>query len=231
MRGKLTNILWGLIFIIIGLGVAGNAFDLWDFTVFFDGWWTFIIIVPCLVAMIQNGFRVGSIIGFTIGVLLFLSYQPGLRFDVTALIVPAILIIIGLRIMFQSMFHRRPESLQNNIHVEGKSTVHGSGAEHMAFFSGNRVRVQDEFYGTSLNAVFGGLVLDLREAIIKNDVEIQATAMFGGIDIYVPNGVLVKVSSVPIFGGVSNKTNRSYEPGLPTIYLNATCMFGGIDIK
>ena len=89
----------------------------------------------------------------------------------------------------------------------------------------------DNFTGTNVNAVFGGLVLDLRDAKILNDVEVNATAIFGGIDIYLPSGINVKTNNVPIFGGVSNKSNPNGVPGAPTIYLNATCMFGGIDIK
>jgi len=82
-----------------------------------------------------------------------------------------------------------------------------------------------------VNSIFGGIVLDLREAVIINDVEITATALFAGIDIFVPKGVRVKINNVPIFGGVSNKAEQYEEIGAPTIYLNSTCMFGGIDIK
>lgn len=232
MRNKTTNILWGLLFIFIGVGIAGNAFDLWDFTMFFDGWWTFLIIVPCLISMLQNGVRTGSTIGLCIGIIFFLSYQPNIDFDVRALIVPVILIIIGFRIMFQSIFRKSPRIHNPEIHVEGKAFQKGNNAEHMAFFSSNRVHIADEnFMGTSLNALFGGLVLDLRDLNLKHDIEINASAVFGGIDIYVPREVQVKVSSVPIFGGVSNKANQNVAPGAPVIYLNATCMFGGIDIK
>ena len=70
---------------------------------------------------------------------------------------------------------------------------------------------------------------DLRKAIIENDCAIQVTAVFGGIDIMVPDNVNVKVNSNSIFGGVSNKT--SANPNAPTLYINATCMFGGADIK
>ncbi len=82
-----------------------------------------------------------------------------------------------------------------------------------------------------MNAIFGGVELDLREAIIEEDIVINATVAFGGIDISVPGNVNVKVSNIPIFGGVSNKAGRTYNESLPTIYVNSTCMFGGIDIK
>lgn len=235
MRNKLSNALWGLFFIVVGLGVAGNVLNIWDFELFFEGWWTFFIIIPCFISMIQSGFGVGSTMGFVIGVLWFASYHVDLNFSLWNLIVPAVLIFIGVRIMFQGAFRKHPKFFGQNMNSnEGSTGQTFSGAskqEYSAIFSSNRIHVTDIFNGTNVNAVFGGLVLDLRDAKIMNDVEVNATAIFGGIDIYLPRGVNVKTNNVPIFGGVSNKSNQFAEPNAPTIYLNATCMFGGIDIK
>ena len=54
---------------------------------------------------------------------------------------------------------------------------------------------------------------------------------FGGIDIFVPDYVNVKINSNSIFGGVSEKNHRPTVQGAVTIYINATCMFGGVEIK
>ena len=69
MRSRLSNILWGLFFILIGIGFAGNAFNLWDFNLFFPGWWTLFIIIPCGISILQDGFHSGSCIGLAIGVI------------------------------------------------------------------------------------------------------------------------------------------------------------------
>jgi predicted membrane protein len=236
MRNKISNVLWGIFFIVIGIGFAGNVIFNWDFNLFFDGWWTLFIIVPCFISMVKNGFGTGSTVGFIIGVLLLVSYYVELDFDMWKLIVPAILIVIGLRIMLQNSFHKNPHFNEQDIHVnesgtQGQTYTGGARADYNAIFSGNRVRITDTFTGASLNAVFGGLELDLRDARIPGNVEISAQAIFGGIDIYVPAGVNVKVNNVPVFGGVSNKSGNYNDPAAPTIYLNSTCMFGGIDIK
>ena len=89
----------------------------------------------------------------------------------------------------------------------------------------------EKFTGTSVTAVFGGVELDLRNAIIEEDVVINASAIFGGIDIYVPTNVKVKTKSMPIFGGVNNKANISPDEKKHTIYINGTAIFGGIEIK
>ena len=75
-------------------------------------------------------------------------------------------------------------------------------------------------------------MLDLKyfSAIIENDVVINAKSVFGGIDILVPENVKVKIKSSSIFGGVDEKRKSDTTDG-HTIYVNATCIFGGVDIK
>ncbi|NLO08691.1 MAG: cell wall-active antibiotics response protein [Clostridiales bacterium] len=228
MRNKLSNMIWGLIFIVIGVGIAGNVLLGWNFRIFFDGWWTLFIIIPCLISIIRSGITVGASSGLIIGVMLLVSHYININIDWWKLIIPVILIIIGLNIMFQGLF-RKPLKVNHAGHVEGQNNTRAK--EYSAIFASNKISVNDRFTGTILNAIFGGITLDLRDAIIDSDVEIAATAVFGGMDIYVPRGVTVKVNNIPIFGGVSDKTVRTTDPSAYTIYLNSTTMFGGIDIK
>lgn len=227
MKNKTSNILWGLVFIVIGLGFAGNTFNLWNFELFFDGWWTLFIIIPCVISLAQNGFNTGPIIGLSIGVILLLSAQGILPEGVLwKLMIPVILILIGINLIFKdSLFHRKVNTRVNFNHSS-------NGPDYSAIFSSQKIVCAHEpFTGASINAIFGGVDLNLRDAIINEDVVMDCTTIFGGADIHVPSNINVKVSSVPIFGGVSNKTNRALDPNAPTLFINATCMFGGIDIK
>ena len=88
-----------------------------------------------------------------------------------------------------------------------------------------------EFKGKNLNAVFGGLKLDLRGAKIKEDVVINASAIFGGIEIWVPDNVAVVTKSNSFFGGVSNKSKNTPKDGAPTVYVNGMALFGGIEVR
>lgn len=224
MRYKVSNILWGIFWIIVGVVIAGSALNFWDFNILFDGWWTLFIIIPCGISIVSNGLGSGSIIGLIIGILLLLAAQDVIEYGLLQkLVVPIILILIGCNMLFKNIFN---SSRRIKIDIPYPGT--GSFA---ATFSSQKIRVPNEkFYGTELNSIFGGLVLDLRDAIVDEDIVINATAIFGGIDIYVPDYVKVKVSSTSIFGGVSNKKHRGEMNG-PMVYINATCMFGGVDIK
>ena len=72
---------------------------------------------------------------------------------------------------------------------------------------------------------------DLRNIKIKNDIVINSTAIFGGIDIIVPDDIKVVIKSTSIFGGSENKKVNKKEDSKYTIYVNCNCIFGGVEIK
>lgn len=226
MRNKLSNAIWGILFIVLGIGFAGNAIFSWNFNIFFNGWWTLLIIVPCSISLVKNGFKTSSFIGLLIGIMLLLSEQQYIDGDLFGkLIVPFIFVGIGISMVVKNFFGR-----DHGLNV--KIDYQGGTNDHSAIFAGANYNFAGEkFMGTTVNAVFGGVEMDLRNAIIDEDVMIHATAVFGGIEIWVPSNVRVKVSNVPIFGGVDNKANHSLDKDAPVLYINSTCMFGGINIK
>ena len=100
-----------------------------------------------------------------------------------------------------------------------------------ATFSGTNVSVDGQvFEGVELVAAFGGVKCDLRNAIIQQDCAIKVSAVFGGIDVWLPDGVNVETNVTCFFGGVDNKSVRKVDDA-PTIYVSGTCLFGGVDFK
>lgn len=87
------------------------------------------------------------------------------------------------------------------------------------------------FEGCEANSIFGSVIIDLRDAIITEDTVINCYCVFAGIDIYVPANVNIRISGTPIFGGITNKTGDYENINAPTIFINATTMFGGVTIK
>ena len=101
-----------------------------------------------------------------------------------------------------------------------------------AAFSGQDIRFDNEiFKGAELTAVFGGIKLDLRNAVFESDTVINACCIFGGADILLPDNVNIKVNSNSLFGGIDNKKHQNSNDNQYTVYLNGTCIFGGIDVK
>lgn len=222
---KTGNILWGIVFIVLGLIFGLNAVGVTDIDVFFDGWWTLFIIIPSLIGIIKNARNVGGYIWLAIGIVLLLSAQGILNISrVGNLIFPAILVAIGLSIIFKDVAAEKVSEKIKELNKDNKE-------EYYATFSGQKLNyVGNEFKGVNVNAIFGGVDIDLRNAIIEQDQVINATAVFGGVNILAPNNVNVQVKSNSLFGGVSNKTIPNKE-NVPTIYVKAFCLFGGVDIK
>ena len=225
---KISKILWGVAFIVAGVIFALNAFGVTDIELFFDGWWTLFIIIPCLIGLFSDREKIGNIIGLAVGVFLLLCCQNVLDFDMLwKIAAPAIIVIIGVKLIFGAVFGDKAAKMLESSKQSGENIKTGC-----ATFSGQTLNFDAErFSGAELTAVFGGVKCDLRNAIIEKDCAINATAIFGGIDIYVPDYVNVKINSNSIFGGVSEKNHRPQNPNAVTVYINATCMFGGVDIK
>ena len=222
---KFRNIIWGLVLIILGLIFGGNALGITDINIFFDGWWTLFIIVPSFVGLFNENEKTGNVIGLIIGTSLLLACQDIIDFDLIGkLWLPIILVCIGASIIFKDTIGGKVNEQIKKLN-ENKANQN----EYCATFSGQDLKFDGEqFTGADLTAVFGGIECDLRKAIIESDVVINTSSIFGGIDIFVPENVKVKVKSSSIFGGVSDKKKNSNNTEAHTIYINATCLFGGV---
>lgn len=224
---KKNNIIWGLLLILVGVIVLVNALGIASIDIFFRGWWTLFIIVPCFINIFKDEDKSGSIIGFLIGVLLLLAVRDIIDFSlIWKLIVPIILIVCGISLLFKD---RISESIKKEVKKLNKNTT---DKVYTATFSGQNLNFDDELTNFELNATFGGVKCNIRNSIIKNDIVINTSSIFGGITLYVPKDVNVKVISNSIFGGVSGNYNRNKDNKKnKTIYINATCLFGGVEIK
>lgn len=225
---KVSDIMWGLILIIIGVILGGNALDIFNINLFFDGWWTLFIIVPTFIGLVTEKDKTGNIIGLIIGLFLLLACRGLFDFKlIWKLIFPLIFVIIGLSLIFKNNINKEVSEKIKKLN-ENLSSNDG----YTATFSGQNLNFDgEEFKGSNLNAIFGGIKLDLRKAIINEDIVINASSIFGGIDIYIPDNCKVKIKSNSIFGGVSNNKKCNVDDNSYTIYINASCMFGGVEIK
>ncbi|MBR6505875.1 hypothetical protein IKT18_03535 [Candidatus Saccharibacteria bacterium] len=226
---SIKGVMWGLVLVALGIIMGGNALGWFNIDLFFDGWWTLFIIIPCAIGIItEKGERIGNLAGLIIGVLLLLACQGVIAFEMLwQIVLPVAIILIGVAMICKNLFNHK---FDEQIEKLNKKIL--NDGEIGAVFSGQNINLSnEEFKGKTVKAIFGGLQLDLRNAKIKEDVVINATATFGGIDIFLPDDVVVKVKSNSVFGGVSNKKDNKAKEKAPTVYVNGTAVFGGIEIK
>lgn len=60
------NVLWGIVLIVIGLILGGNALGITNINIFFEGWWTLFIIIPCFIGLFKDNEKTASLIGLAI---------------------------------------------------------------------------------------------------------------------------------------------------------------------
>ncbi len=210
------NLFWGILLIVVGILFLGRNMDWWDFSIFFDGWWTLFLIVPSVISLVRREGIGTSFLILALGVLMLLACQDVIEWStIWKIFVPLIIIVIGLSIIFA------------NRKVKGKE-IKANAKEYVAIFSGvDEVinKIESDFKITS---IFGGVELDMRDVKLDSDLVIDCFTLFGGIDIKLPKDVKVEVNGLPIFGGVENKY-RNHDAKV-TVYINHTTIFGGVDL-
>lgn len=134
---------------------------------------------------------------------------------------PLLLVFFGSYLVWQGLSVRaRPPAL------EGGSTV-SALAILGAVSRGSNVR---NFRGADLTAIMGGCELDLRQASLDEDAVIDVFALWGGIEVRVPEDWTIDSQIVPLLGGVEEKTRRPPAGG-PRVTLRGFAIMSGVEIK
>ena len=110
---------------------------------------------------------------------------------------------------------------------------HGSKGEAAVFGGVDRhISVQD-FHEAQCTAIFGGCKIDLRDAQIQGrEAVLETYAIFGGVEIRVPDDWEAVNRNVTIFGGVSDHRRHSPRgPDTKTLILEGATVFGGTEVK
>lgn len=300
MKNSLEKIIWGVILVVFGAALAGRVLGLFDFNLFFPGWWTLFIIIPSAVSLISGNSVSSSIGGIAIGFMLLLTQTGALNWQQFGkLLVAVLLVTLGFSFLFpdsknkyrkennkekeytNSKYQDREyknnenslresgdkefeeyrkdnfsteneQSVQNEYIDAGYKDANPNGAansfnqdternternsfrQYTGFFSVQKEQFVDEVFGGAvINAILGGVELDLRNAVFLNDTIIDITCIMGGVDIFVPSNMKVVVNCTPIMGGVdcyvknlNNQAQNQY-----TLFIKGTCLMGGVEIK
>lgn len=242
----------GLLFLIVGVLYACSALDIIQFSIFFPGFWTLFLIVPCFYGLFKKGEdKTGYIIGLVVGICFLINAQNfSFHIDFGPMILALLCLVIGIKLIFPGKkkskhvhveFHSGSDGNngsdgQAETYFESKTTDSSSGGyvNVTAVLSGREIRMDNEvFTGADITAVLGGADLDLRNAIINEDVFINVTTVMGGVEIYLPANVKVVTDNcAAVLGGVD--VSRAYAnipaADAPKVIISGSCVMGGVDI-
>ncbi len=227
VRENSGRIFWGLMLIVIGGLFLLDTLHKADAGHILHVYWPIILIVIGLWILFSSGLRntLSPLILVSVGVIFLLINLDIFQHNVWDYAWPLIIVVVGLWLIIRPGFRRS----------QGKfPEIKGDDLDAVNIFSGlKRTITSQKFRGGRATVIFGGMELDLTQAGLEGgQATIDLTAIFGGLDVWVPKEWKVVVDATPILGGVEDK-HRSVPDSETkgTLYIKGTAIFGGIDIK
>jgi hypothetical protein len=80
-------------------------------------------------------------------------------------------------------------------------------------------------------AVMGSCQVDLTGVDLEPDTELVAIAVFGGIEVLVPDGVAVDLGGFAFLGGRDDRTSSHSPPGAPIVRVDCRAFMGGVTVR
>jgi predicted membrane protein len=146
---------------------------------------------------------------------------------------PVLIIIIGLTMIFGKK-NKKWDNFDWKDHYDKNAFTSEEYLDSVSIFGGVKKNiVSKDFKGGSVVCVMGGAEINLSQAEINGQVELEMVNIMGGTKLIVPANWEIKTEVVAVFGSIEDK--RVQQSIIPTgenvLVLRGTCIFGGIDIK
>ena len=218
---SLTRTIIGLLIVAVGASFLLTNLNILPFDVGIAQWWPLFIVaggVIMVLSDVRNYLWALLVIG--LGVLFQLKQFGIVDVNPWQLFWPAIIIVLGVSVMTSR------GSSRGKIAASDREDV-------MAILSGSEVRVESkDFKGSRVTSICGGAMIDLRKAVIKKEATIDVFAFWGGIEIIVPEHVMVKNNTSAIMGGVEQQAGGdAVKEGSPILYITGDVVMSGVEVK
>lgn len=208
----------GIFFTLLGVVLTLDNLDLVNGDRILP-YWPVVLIAIGILKFQNRRTRTLGLFGVGIGALLIVFNTDLLPFSIFDFW-PIALIFAGLGIVARAFGVRTPTLTGD----PAASTIWG-------VFGVRKEKITARNYaGGRIIAFMGGCELDLTQADMENGpAELEIVAIWGGVEIKVPEGWEVIGNTVPIMGGADIKTKA--VPGGRRLIVNGLAIMAGIDIK
>ena len=215
-----SRVLWGSAIIVVGaLLLLGNlginvAHDI------LSKWWPLFVVGAGLFIFIQNPRSyLWALLVTGVGVVLQLNQLNIVDINPWEFVWPAALILLGLSLVFHKSYASRNTSTKE---LDDLSAIL-AGSEQK--------NTSDDYKGSKVTAIMGGVKIDLRKATIKEEAVIDVFGFWGGVEIVVPRNVVVKKQIAAVLGGVEDKTDQDVTKDAPVLRITGDVIMSGVEIK
>jgi predicted membrane protein len=214
----------GLAFLLDNLGIV-RIYDIWRY-------WPVVLVAYGISRVLESRSPASYVWGglcALVGALLLLTelHVLPVSFDFFELFWPLLLIGFGASMLLRSMERRK--------YLDGAPASTSPDLGLWVIFSGSKRRIDAaDFRGGEIVAIFGGVNLDLRHAAISGErAVIDVNALFGGVDIRIPDTWLVVMKGMGVFGAFEDKTAPpKADPSVktPQLVITGAAVFGGVKV-
>ncbi len=222
------QIVLGLLIIFLGVILTLDRMDV-IYAGDFLRWWPVLLVVYGISKLTtEKGDGIGAYLFIGVGGILLLG-----KLDIIDVrfrdLWPLFLIFIGGILVWRTVKRRNDVSVLGGERIsDSNDTISG-----LALLGGvERTNSSQNFLGGELTAIMGGCEVDLRQASIKNgEAVIDVFAVWGGIDIKVPEDWAVSINGTPILGGIEDKTRPPKGGSTKNLVIRGTAIMGGVEVK
>lgn len=191
--------------------------------------WQMLLIAIGVISLFGRDSYVPGIILILVGGIFIIPKLGYLPFNIHSLFWPAILIALGLIVLFKGFKH---PTLRRN---RESMIVEDGYINEETIFGGTKQKITHQsFKGGKISCIFGGAEIDLTNAALApGEHVLEVSAIFGGTTVIVPADWKIVVRNSSIMGGFEDKRRMIKESPDPSrvLIIKAEAIFGGGEIK
>jgi predicted membrane protein len=214
----------GVIVLLLGVILTLGNFDIINSASVLRYWPVLLIIFGAVKALQpgRSGGRLFGIIVGAIGIFMMLDRLDIVWFEFWDLW-PLLLILIGGSLMLKASGRQ----------ILQKGDTSSDQINGFAIFGGIEQRISSaNFKGGSVSAVFGAHEIDLRQADMPahSEAVLEVFAVFGGIELKVPDDWTVVLEGSAFLGGFESKA-RGDSLAKKKLIVRGQAIFGGVEVR
>ncbi len=252
-----TRLIVGILIILLGGTLLADNLGWFDARHVLRSLWP-LVLVAVGVAMVRHPqhrrSRSWGWVLITVGIWIFLGKLGWIHVSLGQLILPGILLFVGGVLVFRSLSgppkggdtvgpapsndtaasSTGPSTGPSTTgFASSTSTDQAEFVRSFAMLSGHELRpVSRPFRGADLNAIMGGIKLDLTSARMEGDTAvIEVFAFWGGVEIYVPPDWTVSSEVTTLLAGFIDKRRPTSVVPTKHLVIKGMIVMAGVEIK